>query len=252
MDLDPDSVKLPLHRGQFEARHRVGHVGAGRGEHRKDRPEDLEPDRAQTRLALGHRDLRHPREIARQHQRPARGLTANACCLGHRVGHHTGQRALAELAGEQPTEERGFVLGGAPEQVGEQATPRPHRSGSGSALDLVDRPVHLHHRQRGDVGRANPDRVDRRIPDADAALAGSARQEPDADRDLIRFELHQQLGENRDLARPRAGFADERRCGDHIGEQRHALRSTSRPRLAHASPRRPRGSLQTGRGRVVT
>ena len=41
---------------------------------------------------------RHPREIARQHQRAARELAADAGGLGHRVGHHPGQRALPELA----------------------------------------------------------------------------------------------------------------------------------------------------------
>ena len=48
VDLDADPVELELHRRALEPVQRLGHVRAGGGQHREDRPEDLESDRAQT------------------------------------------------------------------------------------------------------------------------------------------------------------------------------------------------------------
>ena len=55
----------------------------------------------------------------------------HVCGLGHRVGHHAGQRTLPQLAGEHAAQEVRLVGGGALEHIGEQrrSAPRssPHR-----------------------------------------------------------------------------------------------------------------------------
>ena len=88
-----------------------------RGEHREDRAEELEADVAQALLALGHRDLGGAREVAGEHQRAARELRRDAGRLRDRVDHQPGERALPQLAGEQPLDEVGLVLGRALEQA---------------------------------------------------------------------------------------------------------------------------------------
>ena len=198
-------------------------LGAGRGEHREDRPEDLEPDRAQSpprprssrsRPSASDRPTASAPGARSRRGTPAALATASAItpasapCRSSPVNSRRRNAASASVA--------------RPSRSASRSPARPRRSGPGGVLDLVDRPIDVDHGQRGARPRAGLDRVDRRVAHPDAALTGNARQEPDADRDLIRLELPQQLGENRDLARARARLADERRCRDHVGEQRHA------------------------------
>ena len=72
VDLDPDPVELPLDRCAVEARHRLLDALRRRGEHRQDRPEDLEADARRPCSPVGHRDLGGPRQVAGEHQCPAR------------------------------------------------------------------------------------------------------------------------------------------------------------------------------------
>ena len=231
VDLDPDPVELPLHRRAVERptspRPREAPVEASMGMIGR---KISKPDAAEPLLPFGHRDLGRSRQIARQHQRTTRDLTGHAGGPGDGIGHHAGERTLPELTGEQPPQERGFRRGGAAEQVGEQDPARARRAGAGGALDLVDRPIDVCHCKRSVLGWVGIDAVHGRVADADPPLTRDAGQETDADRHLVRVELPQQLGEDRDLARPRARLADEPRCSDHVGQQRHAARSS---RLVH-------------------
>ena len=150
---------------------------AGRGEHRQDRPEDLEADGAQTRLAVGHRDLRRARQIAREHQRAARDLHADPGGLGDRGGHHSGQRALSQLSGEQPAQEVRLLVGGASQQAGEQLATARRRSAAGDGLDRVDRAIDVTDRERRLRRRRHVDPEHDRVADPDPSLAGNAGQE---------------------------------------------------------------------------
>ena len=69
-----------------------------RGEHRQDRPEQLEADCAETLLALRQRDLGRAREVAGEHQRTPREVGRHAGRLRDRVDHQPGERALPQLA----------------------------------------------------------------------------------------------------------------------------------------------------------
>ena len=76
-------------------------VSRGRGEHRQDRPEELEADRAQTLLALASIAISAVRVRSPESINARRASVAgHARRLRHRVGHQPGERALPQLAGE--------------------------------------------------------------------------------------------------------------------------------------------------------
>ena len=72
VDLDPRPVELPLDRGRPGLLQRGVHVRRRRGQHRRDRPPDLEPERRQRlRAALAQRGRRRPRPGPRAASAPA-------------------------------------------------------------------------------------------------------------------------------------------------------------------------------------
>ena len=101
-------------------------VVAGRGEHRLHRPQQLERDRAQPGRAVGQRDGGDRAEVAAQHQRAADVGARHVRRLRDRVGHHAGERALADVAEQQRDEEALLVLGRAREQ--RRGPPRAERA----------------------------------------------------------------------------------------------------------------------------
>src|SRR5207245_3618158 len=101
-DLNPDTVELPLDRRELEARNGTFDALGRRGEHREDGTEELETDRRKGRLASRQRKLGGAGEVAGEHQRPSRARRGNAGRLGDRVDHDPCERALPELAGEEP------------------------------------------------------------------------------------------------------------------------------------------------------
>jgi hypothetical protein len=221
VDLDPDPVELPFHRRTIEAPDRLGHARGGGGEHRKDGPEDLEPHAAKPTLALGDRDLGGAHEIAREHQRTARKLAGDLGRFRDRVDHQPGERALPQLAREQPSYEVGFLLGRPAEERAENQLTLCRRSSARRVLNLGDRAVEIVNRQRCLCGRRPLDAVNGRVADADSALPGHAGEEADRDRDLALVEPPQEPGEDGDLFRARTRVAQVPRGGDYFGEQRH-------------------------------
>ena len=221
VDLDPDPVELPLDRRALEALHGLGDAAGGGGEHREDRPEDLEADLAQALLTAREREPGGRREITREHQRAARQRPRDAGRLRDRVDHEPGEGALAELAGEEPLDEIRLRLRRAAEQVGE-IFPAPHgRAGARHALNGGDRPIQVFDRDRRLLRGGALDPVDRRVADSHPALARHARQETDSRGHLVRFEPPQQVRQGRDLLGARARRGHVPRCGHDVGEQGH-------------------------------
>ncbi len=110
---------------------RVPDVGRGLGEHRAHRTADLQPHGGQPGDALADRERRRARQVTGEHRRAAHVGQRDVGCLRHRIGHHPGERALAQLAAEQPAEKLLLLRGGRREQLAEQlllvapASPRP-------------------------------------------------------------------------------------------------------------------------------
>ena len=197
--LHPRAVELRVdERGRVELGHRGGHVGRRPGEHRGERPPDLEADRGEPVAALGERDRRDRREVAAQRQRAAHRGRGHARGPGHGVGHHARERALAQVAEQQPDEE-GLLVRGRP---AEQRRPAPRAA-----------------RRRALARRARRRRRTRASTSAtvsDGAAAGRGRlaQQRVADADLALGELAREPGDHRgDVARrPRARAAPRARA----------------------------------------
>ena len=114
VDLHPRAVELRLENGRAaQAVERVGDVGRGLGEHRPDRPADLQGELLQR--GLHRRSVRRGRDggqVAAEHRRAPHHRGGHVGRLGDRVGHHAEQRALPQFTAEQPTQERLLVVGG--------------------------------------------------------------------------------------------------------------------------------------------
>ena len=120
VDLHPGAVELPLHRRRARVAQRLGDVGGTGGEHRLDRVQHGEPDGLEGLATVGQREHRRAAEVAREHRGAADDVDRDPRGGGDGIGHHPGQRALAELAGEQPADEVDLGLGGAGEEIREQ------------------------------------------------------------------------------------------------------------------------------------
>ena len=120
MDLHAGAVELPFHPGlATEPGQRFLRTFRGLGEHRPDRAADLQPEVGEGRTASGQRRGGDGRKIAPKHRRPAHVGERHLRGVGNRVGHDPEQRALPELAAQQPSQEGLLTLGSG----GEQACP---------------------------------------------------------------------------------------------------------------------------------
>ena len=119
VDLHAGAVELRLeNRCAAEAFERFGDTGRGLGQHRADRAADpqgeLRPAPPSPPVSAGGGDRG---QVAAEHRRATHRRGRDVRGLGHRVGHHAGQRALAQLAAEQAPQERLLDLGCRGEQT---------------------------------------------------------------------------------------------------------------------------------------
>ncbi len=177
VDLDPRAVELPVDGGRRDLLQRGGDVRGGAGEHRRERAHDLERDRVEAGAAVGQRDRRHRGEVAVQHQRAAQRGRRDARGLRHRLRHHPGERALAQVAAEQPDQERALLRGRPREQVVHGGAPRADRARPGQPADRGERGLDVGHGQRRRTGerRRSPGRRGA-APSRPRSGAGSARR----------------------------------------------------------------------------
>ena len=121
-----------------DLRQRGGDVRGGAREHRRERAADLQPDAASPSRpsvsATAATAARSPCSISARRT----AVAGTSGRLGDRVGHHAGERALAQLAADQPDEERLLVLGRAGEQLGDRRPPRGDEPGAASAPIAVN------------------------------------------------------------------------------------------------------------------
>ncbi len=125
--LDPDAVDLPLRRGRADPVQGGGDVRRRGGEHGPDRPAHDQREAAQRgqRLGAAQRRLRHRGQRPAQLVRAPDLLRGHRRGLGHRVGHHALERALAEVTGQQPDQELAFAHRGPAEELGQQRCAAP-------------------------------------------------------------------------------------------------------------------------------
>jgi hypothetical protein len=202
VDLHADAVELELHgRGPDPLERRV-EVVARRGEHRLHGSQQLERDPAQARGAVGERDRGHGAEVAPQHHCALHVGARQVGRLGHRVGHHAGQRALADVAEQQRGQEPLLGLGRPREQVAHGVAARRLRAGAGQRSHARERVLDVGHGQR--LPRSGRRRVSQSGPaDADLPLGQHARQPGHGGRRLGGLEPAQEIGQDGDLATAR-------------------------------------------------
>jgi hypothetical protein len=269
VDLDPDAIDLPLHRGGRDLRQRRGDAGRRGGEHRTDRPANPQRERAQRRYGLlrsggrrAQRGLRHLRQRSAQLVSAADLVGRHACRAGHGLRHDPLERALAEITGQQPDQELALGLGGATQQAGQQQAALRLGSGPGRRADRAERAVGFgqgedglrrgHGRQLAGAvlvpsclrppGCRRAQQVRQGgIPDADLPLSQLAGQERDRDGHLGGRHAAEQIGDLADL-RATARRAGHRGRGAHDGVQEH---TTDCARCRDARPAsRPKGRLE--------
>ena len=199
------------------------HVGGAGRQHRLDRVEHRQADRLEGSAALGQRPRRGATEIAREHRRPPDDGKGHVSGLGHRVGHQSGQRALAELAGEQAAEEVSLRFGGSPEQVGEERPAGGDRSRTGGGGQRREGGVQLKHLDRRRRRWPGVHAIGRPPPDADPALPGQAGQETHGRLHLVRGQVAKEGGQRLHLRRAQPGGRNGGRGGDD-GSQEHGVR----------------------------
>ena len=153
VNLHPRTVELRFeNRRSTEFSERVGHVGGALSQHRCDRPPDLEGEFPQRGAALGQRHRGDGGQCAAEHGRPPHRRCGHAGCLGDSVGHHSGERTLAQFAGKQPAQKLLFGSGRRPEQAGKLRGAESLRPFSRGGADPVEGAVDFEYGQ-GRTGR---------------------------------------------------------------------------------------------------
>ena len=147
--LEARAVELPLDHGRRDALEGFRHAGSRLGEHRLDGTEELEPEACQAGRALGQRDLRHPLQAACEHRRAANLRGRHACRLRDRLDHDALERALAELAVDDPAKEPLLRLRCAPEELVELLLAHALRSGPRGRAQAVEHGGDLEHVEGG-------------------------------------------------------------------------------------------------------
>ena len=260
--LDPDAVELPLHGALHCVLRRIGarcrhprvagdlgqcpgDVRRAGGEHRPHRTADLEPEGLQRVTAARHRGRGDRPERAAQHHGPAHLRDGHAGRAGDRLGHHSLQRPLPELPGQQAVKELLLGLGSPAEQLADERLPRRRRAWTRDRPDGGQAGVHLAQGQRGGGRRREP--APQRGPaDADLALRQLSGQVRDGNRHLERLHLAQRRRERLDLGEPGAGRSHgPRHLGDLSKEHAFILPPAPGPRrhppaVAQLSVRRAR------------
>ena len=163
---------------------RLGDARRAGRQHRPHRPADLQAERAASASlppasAAAATAPSEPRSIIARRT----SATGTEAAPGDRVGHHPFQRALPQLAGQQPEQEPLLGPGGPAEQLTDQRLARRRRPLPGHRPDRGERRVHLGQGQRGrSRGRepapqrrpADPDLPLRQLPDRYATAIGTS------------------------------------------------------------------------------
>ena len=114
---------------------------AGGGEHRPDRPADLQGDGRERGLAAVEGEAGGLGQAPGEHERAAHDGGGDLGGRRDRLQHHALQRAVAQLAAEQRGEEALLVAGGGGEQAVQQLGPPLRRARARGGGERVERGV---------------------------------------------------------------------------------------------------------------
>jgi len=248
VDLHARAVELVLERRLAEPLERGPGVIGGLRQHRLHGAEELHPRAAERLFRPGPREGRlcNRGHAPFGHDRAADERQRQVGGPGDRLGHEPLQRPLAELAENEPRQERLLRFGGAPEQLLQEVPLLLRRPGACDGGHAVERGVRLGDGQRRFGGGRRRSRTQERAPDADPPLAQSSRQPVHQDRRLRRRRAPQELGDVRDLVQPARRGRDTLGGLHDVGEAHglDLLRDIGTPPLAAIGPRPSHRSVQ--------
>jgi len=189
-------------------------------EHRLHRLENLEGEARKARFAFGERGFGDCGKAARTHRRRSHPLRPQLRRFRDGVEHDPFERALAQLAEQQPREKILLGRGRSREKLREQARPLGGGTFSLDLREACERFVDLREREPGRAGGRRGERVfQRRVADADLALSRVAAEIRHAQRYFRRIEPSQAVRERVDFRKAAARPRDAPGGGQQFGEQ---------------------------------
>ena len=138
---------------------------------------------------------------------------------GHCVGHHTGERALAQLARHETCQERHLFGSAAAQELREQSGPCAGGARPGEPCQLGQDTVDVGHRERGRWRRREVDRSEGAPADPDATLSRFSDQEVDHRLDLVDRQTPEKFRDRVTFGGAARCSCDHGRGGHHVGEQ---------------------------------
>ena len=188
-------------------------------EHRLQRAQEAEADRGQCLLSAAEGQGGDLRQIARQHRCSPHHRWGHTRRPGHRVDHDPFERALAQLAQEQPAQEVGLRFRRPSEQVGQGLGAGGAGAGPFEGRQRVQGPVQVADGERRVGRRRDRHGGERRPPDADASLARLPAEQGDGRRHLVAGQRAEQLGEDGHLPGAGGRGAHPPGGGDEVGQE---------------------------------
>jgi len=176
-------------------------------------------------------------------------LRRNARRPGHRVGHDALERALPQIAGQQPDQELSLALRGAAEELGQQPPPFRLGTGPGDGTDRLERDVDVgqgegrrcgpglrHARIIPNAGADPEQSSERRVSDADLPLQYLSGKEGHRDLHLARRHMTQQRRDLLDLGAAGRGPGHSGRRVNEVGQQHTEIVPQRTRRRCEAGP----------------
>ncbi len=183
--LDARAIEFVFERRLAELVQSLVEVGGRPGQHRPNRLKRPHDERVKRAVASAHRRRRHWRERPGEHGRPPE--TGRRDIPGTRRGleQHRFERALAQLAVQEPDEKVLLVPCGPPQQIAQDSGFRGRRSRPGMGRDAFEGGIDVAEVERGSLGRCRRARlVDGSATNPDPSLTRGAAQIGNRDLEL--------------------------------------------------------------------
>jgi hypothetical protein len=171
------------------------------------RSADLQAEAGETDRAGRHRGDGDGRGRTAEHRRPPNGRQRDAGGLRDRVEHHAFQRALPQLARQQPAKELLLVAGGPAQQAVHELAACGRRARPGQSRRRLQRRIDLDDGE-GRLGGRWGSVAERGPADPGPALAWLAGQPRHENRRVLGAAGPQQVGQPGHLRRPGARRGD--------------------------------------------
>ena len=189
------------------------------GEHRLNGAQELDLKTLEPRFAVGESGKGDLSKIARDHERPAHGRRGKPRRFCHPFDHDAFERAVPQLAAEQPADEILFVRDPFLEKIAQKIGAPLRRARTGDGFEIVKNAVELQELESRRVSRL--DTAERRVANTDTPLTDTAREIADHERHFAPLRATQKISEM-----PRF-FEPASRCGDGV-RHRHEIRKFHR------------------------